>query len=144
VHFGGHALLDPLSPSGNRLLFAAEPGNDSLSAGDIVGIRLRATEVVVLSACRTLPGGRGRESLNGLAAAFLGAGPRVVISGQWEGEDLASRDLLVAFHKGLRLGEKPASALRNAQLLLLHGPNVALRSPTAWGGYEAIGGAIGN
>jgi CHAT domain-containing protein len=142
VHFAGHALLNPGQAPLNRLLFAPGTGSDSLSAAEITGLHLHNTQIVVLSACRTVPGGRDREEMNGLAAAFLAAGAPVVVSSLWNTEDRATHALMLSFHKALRVGDDAASALRKAQLELLYAHDETLRSSAAWGGFEAIGGAI--
>lgn len=143
VHFAGHALLHPTSPQLSRLLFAAAPGDSgSLFAGDLAGYRLDGTELVVLSACRTLGGtAKARESLVGLTAAFLAAGPPVVVSSLWKVEDRATRQLMLAFHRALRGGSDPAVALRDAQIQLLREPEGRFRSPNYWAPFEVFGGA---
>ena len=142
VHFAGHALLQPLSPGLSMLLFA--PGNGStgpLYARDLADYRLDNTEMVVLSACRTLDdAAASREGLVGLAAAFLAAGPPVVVSSLWQVDDSATRDLMLAFHRTFRQGVDPASALRAAQLKLLQArPAGRFRSPAFWAGFEVFG-----
>lgn len=143
IHFAGHALIHPVSPRSSMLLFAPEGKEDSgaLQAHDLVGQHFAQTEIVVLSACRTLEEEAGsRENLTGLAAAFLAAGPPVVLSGLWEAEDRATRSLMLAFHRSLRQGIDSASALREAQLQTLHGSPPDTRSPFFWAGFEVIGG----
>lgn len=141
VHFAGHGLLDPVSPGLSMLLFA--PGGEksgALYARDLAGYRLEGTRIVVLSACRTLDGvAASRESLVGLAAAFLAAGPPVVVSSLWKVDDRATRELMLAFHAVLRQGAVPATALQSAQLRLLRGPEDRFRSPAFWAGFETFG-----
>jgi CHAT domain-containing protein/tetratricopeptide (TPR) repeat protein len=144
VHLSGHALLDPATPWNHRLVVAPGSQDGSLDARTIAGLHLPETELVVLSACRTLPGGTERESFNGLAAAFFAAGPPVVVSSLWEVDDRATQALMVRFHRALRNGAAPAAALREAQLHLLRQEDPTLSSPAAWGGFEAFGGAITN
>lgn len=144
VHFAGHALLHPTSPELSRLVFAPE-GKDHgmLYARDLASYRLEGTELVVLSACRTLDGAAAsRESLVGLTAAFLAAGPPVVVSSLWRVEDQATRQLMLAFYRSLHGGGDPAVALRAAQRELLSGSEERLRSPSAWAGFEAFGGVF--
>jgi CHAT domain-containing protein/tetratricopeptide (TPR) repeat protein len=143
VHFAGHALSHPSSPGLSRLLLAAEFGTSpgALYAWEVAGLHLDDTEVVVLSACRTLDAERGgREYVNGLAAAFLAAGPSVVISSLWSVDDDSTHRLMLAFHRALSSGSDAGTALRSAQLLMLADP--ALRSPADWAAFEAIGAAF--
>lgn len=144
VHLSGHALLDPATPWNHRLVLAPGAGDGALDARTIAGLHLPETELVVLSACRTLPGGTERESFNGLAAAFFAAGPPVVVSSFWEVDDRMARALMIPFHRALRDGAAPADALRQAQLHLLRQGDSTLASPAAWGVFEAYGGAITN
>jgi CHAT domain-containing protein len=147
IHFAGHALLHPTSPRLSHLLFApdADSPSGALYASEIATRRLANTEVVVLSACRAIADNQGsRESLTGLAAAFLAAGPPVVVSSLWNVDDHPTRQLMQRFHRALRRGEDPGDALRLAQLDLLQSSDEALRSPASWAGFEAIGGVFSN
>jgi CHAT domain-containing protein len=122
---------EPTSPSG------------SLYAYEIARQRLDETELVVLSACSTIDGGTGqRESLTGLAAAFLAAGPPVVVSSLWQIDDRPASKLMRALYSTLRDGEDPAIALQKAQLSLLSGPDLELRSAAHWAGFEVLGGVV--
>ncbi len=143
VHFAGHSLLHPDAPWLSQLLFAPGGGDSgALYARELAGLRLERTELVVLSACRTLEGAAAsRESVVGLAAAFLAAGPPVVVASLWKVDDEATRELMVAFHQALRRGEDPASALRTAQRRLLGARGGSFRSAADWAGFEAFGGA---
>lgn len=142
LHLSGHALLAPGSPWNHRLVLAPGARGGSLVAREIAALILPEIELVVLSACRTLPGGPERESFHGLAAAFLAAGAPVVVSSLWEIEDRAARSLMNRFHRALVEGAAPADALRQAQLHLLRQSDPALASPAAWGAFEVFGGAI--
>ena len=142
VHVSGHALLDPKTPWSHRLVLAPGGIGGSLTAREIAALHLPDTEVVVLSACRTLSGATGRESFHGLAAAFFAAGPPVVVSSLWEVDDWVTRTLMVRFHRALRDGAAPAAALRQAQIHLLRHEDPGLAHPAAWGAFEAFGGAV--
>ncbi|HZF09986.1 MAG TPA: CHAT domain-containing protein [Thermoanaerobaculia bacterium] len=144
LHFAGHTLLHPFTSRLSRLVFAPEGEGDAgaLYAHEIARQRLDGTELVVLSACQAIDGGAGRESLTGLAAAFLAAGPPVVVSSLWNSEDRPTRLLMRAFYSALRRGRGPAVALREAQLQLLTSSDPSFRSPAYWAGFEAIGGAL--
>jgi CHAT domain-containing protein len=145
IHFAGHALLHPTSPRLSRLLLAptASSPSGALYAHEITALPLENTEIVVLSACRTVADNEGnREGLTGLAAAFLAAGSPVVIASLWNLDDRFTRPLILAFYHDLHRGEDPGTALRQAQVRLLHDSDAALRSPANWAGLEAIGGAF--
>ena len=147
LHFAGHALLHPVSPRLSRLILApeTESPSGSLYAHEIAHQNLDGTELVVLSACSTIDGGTGRrESLTGLAAAFLAAGPPVVVSTLWRIDDRPAAELIRAFYTALRDDGDPSAALRKAQLALLTGSDPELRSAAHWAGFEVLGGAVPN
>ena len=143
IHFAGHALLHPV-PHLSRLLLAPGDSSDSgaLYADELARHRLDRTELVVLSACRTVAGGGQRENLTGLAAAFLAAGAPAVVASLWDVDDRPTRQLMRQFHLAFRRGSDPGTALRTAQLSLLTGTDPSLRSPAAWAGFETIGGVL--
>jgi CHAT domain-containing protein len=147
LHFAGHALLHPVSPRLSQLILApeTESPSGSLYAHEIAHQSLDGTELVVLSACSTIDGGTGRrESLTGLAAAFLAAGPPVVVSTLWRVDDRPAAELIRAFYAALRDDGDPSAALRKAQLTLLAGSDPELRSAAHWAGFEVLGGAVPN
>ena len=149
IHFAGHALLHQ-APQLSRLVLAPDPGgvtNDSsgaLYADEVAHLRLDRTELVVLSACRTVTASGQRESVTGLAAAFLAAGSPAVVASLWDVEDRSTGELMRRFHAAFETGVDAATALRTAQNGLLRSSDPVLASPASWGGFEAIGGAVSN
>lgn len=116
VHLACHGLVDSVAPLLSSLALTPTDDDDGfLTAMDVLRMRIPA-DVVVLSACRT---GRGTavrgEGVVGFVRAFMFAGsPRVVVS-LWNGDDEATRTLMVRFHALLKEGRPPASALAEAQ-----------------------------
>jgi CHAT domain-containing protein len=103
---------------------AAEPphGEDGfLTAEEVIGLDLRNTDLVVLSACETGLGRvAGGEGVFGLQRAFTMAGARTVVASLWKVDDQATRVLMERFydnHWNRRMGK--LEALREAQLWLL-------------------------
>jgi tetratricopeptide (TPR) repeat protein len=88
-----------------------------LTAEDVVGLDLLDTELVVLSACETGPGGvHTGEDIQGLEHAFVQAGARRLILSLWKVPDLAAAVLLERFHENMRRGGLGClAALREAQ-----------------------------
>ncbi|MFN7944122.1 MAG: CHAT domain-containing tetratricopeptide repeat protein [Blastocatellia bacterium] len=122
VHFATHGLLDAERPGLSSLVLSlvdaqGRAQNGFLRANDIYNLKLPA-ELVVLSACQT---GLGREikgeGLVGLTRGFMYAGAARVVVSLWSVNDKATADLMTRFYqKMLKQGERPAAALRAAQV----------------------------
>jgi CHAT domain-containing protein len=142
IHLAAHARSSRENPLISALLLARE-GNDPgvLYAYEIYRMRFAATRLVVLSACGTA-GGKvsASEGVGSLARAFLAAGVPAVVGSLWDTQDKAASDVLIAFHRRLKQGEDPLSALRGAQLDVLRRPNPETPRPDLWAGFELIGG----
>jgi len=99
----------------------AEGGHEGLvSAAKIVGLDVRGTELVVLSACSTARGDiRRGEGVFGLQRAFMVAGARSLLITRWQVEDEVIKKVMTEFYTGWATGLSKAEALRQAQLKLL-------------------------
>ena len=119
-HFAGHGRYDWSDPLASCLLFA---GRERLPLGDLFAeaMLLSETNLAVLSACETDvtdPEDLADEYL-GLASGFLFAGTPAVISTLWAVDDVSTALLMDKFYeKYLTEGQRPAQALRAAQLWL--------------------------
>jgi CHAT domain-containing protein/tetratricopeptide (TPR) repeat protein len=142
----GLRLENPLLRSGlalagaNTWLRRAQPPAEAedglLTAEDVTGMDLSATELVVLSACET---GLGQvhtgEGVFGLRRAFVLAGARTLIMSLWKVADEPTEELMADFYRRLLAGEGRAEALRQAQLALKgHYPD-----PCFWGAFVCLG-----
>lgn len=141
--------LNPLLRSGLALAGANEAigsqggGGGILTAEKVLGLNLRGTETVVLSACETGLGElRTGEGVYGLRRAFTQAGARAVVMSMWAVPDLETRELMVRFYENLITRRmSPPEALRLAALeekevvRKRHGwPN-----PLYWGAFVYLG-----
>lgn len=110
-------------------------GNGLLTAAELSQLDLRATELVVLSACNTLCGDVRSGAVRGLSSALARAGARAAVLSLWPVPDQATARLMGAFYRRLLAGDGRAQALRDAKL--------ALRAdgapPWAWAGFALLG-----
>ena len=122
-------LENPLLRSGlalagaNTWLRGGTPPSEAedglLTAEDVSGLDLLATELVVLSACET---GLGQvqvgEGVFGLRRAFALAGAKTLVMSLWKVPDHETQQLMEYFYQGILKGRHRADALRDAQLAL--------------------------
>lgn len=143
IHFAGHAVVNDRNPLLSMLLFTPHKGDaGALYARDVYQLDLESTELVVLSACSTAALPRaGSEGVTNLARAFLAAGVPSVVASLWEVDDRLTARLSESFHRSLLAHGDPATALREAQLALLHDPDEMTRSPRTWGAFAVFGGS---
>ena len=107
-----------------------------LTAEDVSGLDLLATELVVLSACETGLGEvRTGEGVFGLQRAFMLAGAKTLVMSLWSVPDDATRELMEDFYTRILAGEGRADALRNAQLALRQ----KYPDPYFWGAFLCQG-----
>jgi len=143
VHIATHGLLDTERPGLSALVFSmvdaeGKPQNGFLRANDIYNLKLPA-ELVVLSACQT---GLGKEikgeGLVGLTRGFMYAGAARVVVSLWNVNDKATADLMTKFYeKMLKQGERPAAALRSAQVEMWK--QKQWQSPYYWAAFTMQG-----
>ena len=122
LHFATHGLLDSERPGLSALVLSlfdegGNPQDGFLRAHEIYNLNLPA-ELVVLSACQT---GLGKEikgeGMVGLTRGFMYAGAARVVVSLWNVNDKATAELMAKFYqKMLKNGQRPAAALRSAQV----------------------------
>lgn len=107
-----------------------------LTAEDVSGLDLLATELVVLSACETGLGEvRTGEGVFGLERAFTLAGTKTLVMSLWSVPDDATRELMQDFYTRILSGEGRADALRNAQRAM----KAKSPDPYFWGAFVCQG-----
>jgi CHAT domain-containing protein len=139
LHFATHAFSADTS---REPVLALTPGtgNDDgfLTASEIEDLPVRPGALVVVAACRSA---RGRASSDGtlsLSRAFLSAGAGHVVGTLWNVTDETSARLLEDFYEALATGDRPADALRRAQLSILKAAPAA--HPQRWAPNQVYGG----
>ena len=143
VHFATHGVMDSERPGLSALVLSTvdeqgRPQDGFLRANDIYKLKLPA-ELVVLSACQT---GLGKEikgeGLVGLTRGFMYAGAARVVVSLWSVNDRATADLMAAFYERmLKRGERPAAALRAAQVEMWK--RKRWQSPYYWAAFTMQG-----
>lgn len=141
IHFTAHAVANREEPLDSAVILSARNDQYKLYARDVMELPVRA-DLVTISACRSA-GARSYagEGLVGFAWAFLRAGSRHVIAGLWEVDDNSTASLMAMLYGGLLKGMGPASALRAAQLSLLHSAG-AFHKPYYWAPFEVFSDAL--
>lgn len=125
LHLACHAVVDPAPASddpdpgqANDTAYLVLSDGERLAAEHVVA--RRAVGLVVLGACNSGVAARGgHDEAFSLAATFLVAGARTVVSSLWSVPDDATSVLMYLFHHHLRAGLAPIDALRRAQLWML-------------------------
>ena len=113
IHLACHAQFRTDNPAFSALHLA----DGVLTAEAIETLHLPGA-LVVLSGCETALGDGGGGELFGLTRAFLLAGAARVLAALWPVDDATTADLMCDFYAGLRRGQPPAAALRQAQLII--------------------------
>ena len=142
IHFATHGWIDAadLRHSGLRLSAAADGERAGLlSADEILSLPL-ASEVVVLSSCRSGVGERlAGEGSVGLARAFLYAGAHSVLVSLWDVGDRSTASFMSSLYGRLQRGEAASEALRHVKLEFLTSDQPARRQIHVWAPFVLVG-----
>ena len=133
IHLATHAQFRPDAPLFSSLSLA----DGELTVQDFFNLELQAS-LIALSACDTGLGAiSGGDELLGLSRACLYAGASSLTLALWQVRDEAGAKLMQEFYSRLLTGETKASALRHAQLALIHDPE--FQHPFNWAAFILIG-----
>jgi CHAT domain-containing protein len=107
-----------------------------VSAEKILGLRLKGTDMVVLSACETGVGDvKNGEGVFGLKRAFILSGSKTVVMSLWSVPSKETTELMTHFYKLWSDGKKKAEALRQAKMEMMR----KKQSPFYWGAFVMAG-----
>lgn len=112
--------------------------NGILTALEASNLDLWGTKVVTLSACETGVGEvRNGEGVYGLRRSFFLAGTETLVMSLWPVSDRVTREMMLAYYSGLKLGQGRGEALRQAELSMLK--RKGRRHPFFWAGFIQSG-----
>ena len=144
-------IENPLLRSGivlagaNRAMISEGSTTGIVTAEKILGLRLRGTDLVILSACETGMGEvKNGEGVYGLRRAFTQAGAKSIVMSLWDVPDLETKELMVSFYRNILSGKmRRDEALRQAVFKQME--TVKLRygesNPRYWGAFVFLGEA---
>jgi len=140
LHFVTHGTASSTHPLDSAVILTKSGDSTKLYAHEIMTRPLHAY-LVTVSACdgigkRSYAG----EGLVGLSWAFLRSGAHNVIASLWEVNDDSTPKLMDELYKGLKAGQDPATALRNAKLSLVRLEGV-FRKPFYWAPFQLYAGS---
>jgi CHAT domain-containing protein/Tfp pilus assembly protein PilF len=144
-------IENPLLRSGivlagaNRAMTSEGSTTGIVTAEKILGLRLRGTDLVVLSACETGMGEvKNGEGVYGLRRAFTQAGAKSIVMSLWEVPDRETKELMISFYRNILSGKMLRDeALRQAilrQMETVKG-RYGESNPHYWGAFIFLGEA---
>lgn len=138
LHLATHGVADNEFPMFSFLVLSAEKNGKEdgiLEAWEVMQLNLQA-EMAILSACET---GRGKlgEGIIGLSWAFFVAGVLTTVVSSWNVRSSETADLMIEFHRNLRLKKSKPKALQAAMVSMLK--NKKSNHPYFWAGFVLIG-----
>ncbi|HYE56649.1 MAG TPA: CHAT domain-containing protein, partial [Chitinophagaceae bacterium] len=144
IHLATHAAANDHEPQNSFIAFypVGTDTNYKLYQPEIYNLDMRATQLVILSACET---GRGQfvhgEGMMSLARAFSYAGCKSVITSLWKADDAATAYITKRLHHYLRSGRPKDVALQLAKRDYIQDGSIAERfkSPAFWSHLVLIG-----
>ncbi|MBI2354999.1 MAG: tetratricopeptide repeat protein [Deltaproteobacteria bacterium] len=107
-----------------------------VSAEKILGLRLKGTDLVVLSACETGVGDvKNGEGIFGLKRAFILSGVKSLVMSLWSVPSAETAELMTDFYTQMAEGKSKSNALQQAKLNMMQKkPN-----PFYWGAFVLTG-----
>jgi CHAT domain-containing protein len=105
-----------------------------VTALKLSGLKLRGTDLVVLSACETgVVDINSTDSVSGLSKAFIQAGAKDIVMSLWSVSDEKTKDLMSLFYRKIKENKPYSEALRDAKLKMIE------QHPFYWAGFVVSG-----
>jgi CHAT domain-containing protein len=136
VHFAGHALATSRS-EGIAIFASPDAGSDVVlwNAGHVPPKSFDRCRLVVLSACSTGRGYRGRSERRGeLTRSFLLKGVPSVVGSRWDVDSATTSEFMNIFYRALLSGQSIALSLHAAEAALRAQP--ATEHPYYWAAFS--------
>ena len=142
LHLSTHGVLNDEAPEYSYIAFTNQSNNlatEQLTVAEIYSLRL-ATEMIVLSACKTAEGALSRgEGLLSLAHAFTYAGAKSLVASLWNVDDRHTPELMESYYNYLKAGQPKSLALQQAKKEYLTKATQEEAFPFYWAGFILIG-----
>jgi len=107
-----------------------------VSAEKILGLNLKGTDLVVLSACETGVGDvKNGEGVFGLKRAFILSGAKTLVMSLWSVPSAETTELMTEFYTLISEGRSKSDALRQAKLNMMKKKS----NPFYWGAFVMTG-----
>jgi len=113
-------LKSGIALSGANISAIRGQSDGIVTALKLVGLDLKGTDLVVLSACNTgVVDPRSTESVSGLAKAFIQAGAKDIVMSLWSVNDQSTKELMTSFYRQIDQKKSYIDALREAKLKMI-------------------------
>lgn len=123
-----------LAQENSMMRFGIVLSDGELPAGEIAGMDLSSTGLVVMALCKSGSGEIVKEGVYGLQRAFKKAGARTLLMTLWNVDDSASKDFMESFYRSfLNDGN-----IRNAFCEARGDVRKKYRSPYYWAGFVLL------
>lgn len=143
LHFATHGFsYDSIGDGEDQILASSKSmmrngivlADGKLAAGEIAGMDLSGTDIVILALCKSGNGEIAKEGIYGLQRAFKKAGAGKILMTLWNVDDSASQDFMTHFYRSLLKDGDVRSAFCGAR------SNVRkkYRSPYYWAGFVLL------
>jgi len=109
-----------------------------LTALEVANLKLRGTQLVVLSACETGLGEiENGEGVYGLRRAFALAGAESLLMSLWTVSDEGTKELMIKYYQRILQNQGRSDALRQTQLEMLNSQDY--QHPYFWAAFVPVG-----
>jgi len=129
-------LKSGIALSGANESAKSKQGEGIVTALKLSGLKLKGTDLVVLSACKTgVVDTKDTDSISGLGKAFIQAGAKDIVMSLWSVDDNATQELMTSFYQKMQTNSNYSKALKEAKLEMIANN----KHPFFWAGFVLSG-----